>query len=292
MLAANNSLILSIIIPVYNRQDSLEHLLSVLSKSILDAAFEQQVEVIVIDDYSSAAVYLPEFPFPVTLKKNQKNRGAPYSRQRGFELSQARHIHFHDSDDSITENWLYEVVQQLSNQPEIDLLMTGRTDQDIDGENFRSQKYFHKQVLHTDKVQSRLVYRNCMGPLGGVTFSRQVLEKIEFKNFASCQDWQMYIDAIEYAEVLSSRPDIKFIFNKTGDDRISYHPRKKILGHLQLATITAKNSVFKRNIRLFYLYTCKQHIYNKGGAILKFYKRNRLGIVLNFLIVSIYWRLP
>ena len=100
----------------------------------------------------------------------------------------------------------------------------------------------------------------------------------------------MYIDAIKHAKVLVSRPDIKFIFNKTGDDRISHNPRKKILGHLQLAKVTSKESIFKRNIRLFYLYTCKQHIYNKGGPILKLYKKNKLSIFVTFLIVSVYWR--
>ena len=169
--------------------------------------------------------------------------------------------------------------------------MSARIDQEKTNEIFKMQKYFHQQSSYAEKIESRLVYRNCMGPLGGVTFSRRVLEHVEFKKFASCQDWQMYIDAIKHAKVLVSRPDIKFIFNKTGDDRISHNPRKKILGHLQLAKITAKESIFNKNIRLFYLYTCKQHIYNKGGPILKFYKKNRLRIFTTFLVISVYWRI-
>lgn len=170
-------------------------------------------------------------------------------------------------------------------------MITGRVDHDNDGEKARSQKYFHKQVNYPEKIQSRLVYRNCMGPLGGVTFSRRVLNKVDFKRFSSCQDWQMYIDAIQYAKLLSSRPDIQFIFDKTGNDRISGNARKKILGHLQLAEITARNSLFKNNIRLFYLYTCKKHIFNKGGGVLQFYKKNRLTIIFNYILISVYWRL-
>ncbi len=283
--------LLSIIIPVYNRQEGVNHLLTVLTKSISESSFEKEVEIIVIDDCSEQKLILSDYPLDISLERNTQNQGAPLSRQRGFELSKGQFIHFHDSDDSITDSWLFEVLKQLSNEPVIDLLMTARIDQDNNGNSFKKQKYFHKQVLHPQKVQSRLTYRNCMGPLGGVTFSRRVLQKVVFKNLASCQDWQMYIDAIKHANILSSRTDIKFLFNKTGGDRISYHPRKKILGHLQLAKITAKNSIFKKSIRLFYLYTCKQHIYNKGGGILRFYKRNRLGIVLSFLIVSVYWRL-
>lgn len=283
--------LLSIIIPVYNRQQGINHLLAVLAKSVEENNFKKIVEVIVIDDSSDKMIEISDFHFNVLLKRNDQNQGAPFSRQKGFELSRGQFIHFHDSDDSVTENWLMEVVEQLKRKPEIDLLMTARMDHDNNGHLFKQQKYFHKQVLQPEKIQSRLIYRNCMGPLGGITFSRQILQKVEFKNLASCQDWQMFLDAIKHAEVLSSHTDIKFLFNKTGDDRISYHPRKKILGHLQLAKITAKNSIFRKHIRLFYLYTCKQHVYNKGGGILKFYRRNRISIVLTYILVSIYWRL-
>ncbi|MEE9328327.1 MAG: glycosyltransferase family 2 protein [Cocleimonas sp.] len=287
----SDSPLFSIIIPVYNRQEGIDCLLNVLATSIAEHNFEKVVELIVIDDYSDKAVVLSNFPFDILLKRNNRNQGAPFSRQRGFELSKGRFIHFHDSDDSVTQSWLFEVLKQLERKPEIDLLMTARVDQDNDSQEYRQQKYFHKQVLHPKKVASRLIYRNCMGPLGGVTFSRRVLQKVAFKNLASCQDWQMYIDAIKYSKVLSSRTDIQFLFNKAGNDRISYHSRKKILGHLQLAKITAKNSIFKNSIRLFYLYTCKQHVFNKSGGILKFYRRKRFAIVISFLVVSIYWRL-
>ena len=186
---------------------------------------------------------------------------------------------------------MLDITEALKGNPQIDLLMTARFDHDKVEKKYRSQKYFHRHVQHPEKVQSRLIYRNCMGPLGGVTFSRRVLEKVEFQQLSSCQDWRMYIDAIKHAKVLSSLAETQFIFNKTGDDRISHNPRKKILGHLQLAKITAQDSIFKKNIRLFYLYTCKQHIFNKGGGILRFYKKNRLSIILTFLVISVYWRL-
>ena len=109
---------------------------------------------------------------------------------------------------------------------------------------------------------------------------------------ASCQDWQMYIDTIKNASILDSRPDIQFLFHKTGNDRISHNARKKILGHLQLSRQTEKDSIFGRNIRLFYLYACKQHVLNQGGIILKFYKKHRLLIFTNFLIIAAYSFLP
>lgn len=282
---------LSLIVPVFCRQDSLDLLLNTLTSAIDRENLEKSVEVIVIDDCSNIQIVVPKVSFSLFLIRNVTNSGAPYSRQQGFEISQGKFIHFHDSDDSISDIWLSNVIQELTNNSQLDLLTTARLDKEKNSSKYKYQKYFHRYITQPNKIQSRLVYRNCMGPLGGVTFSRRTLEKIDFKSLSSCQDWQMYIEAIQHAKLLVSRPDIKFIFNKMGDDRISHNPRKKILGHLQLAKITGKKSLFGRNIRLFYLYTCKQHIYNKGGSILKFYKKNRLSIFVTFLVVSVYWRI-
>ena len=287
---AKHTVLLSIIIPAYNRQEGLDYLLACLSEIICNESVENKVEIIVIDDCSVAPVKI-NTPVRIVLARNDENHGAPYSRHKGFLLSVGSYIHFHDSDDLLGEKWLSNIIEKLEANPDADLLLTARYDHDNSGQHYKHQKYFHKQSRNPEKVKSRLIYRNCMGPLGGVTFSRRVLEKLDFKNFSSCQDWQMYLDAIQYAKVLVSLPDTHFIFNKTGDDRISHNPRKKILGHLQLAKITAPKSIFKKNIRLFYLYTCKQHIYNKGGLILAFYKKNRFKIIMTFLVVSVYWRL-
>ena len=282
---------LSIIIPVYNRQEGLNRLLSSLDNQIQQCALDEAVEIVVIDDFSLVPVNISGAEVEVLLERNGENSGAPFSRSRGFQLSKGQYIHFHDSDDSISEQWLSDVLEELKSFPNVDILMTGRIDVDEEIQVAKSQKYFHKHVNCPEKIKSRLVYRNCMGPLGGVVFSRRILESINFKPFPSCQDWQMYTDAVENVKVLRSRPDIHFIFNKTGDDRISHDARKKILGHSQLAKITAPKSPFKKSIRLFYLYTCKQHVFNKGGLILAFYKKNRLKIVMMYILVSVYWRL-
>jgi len=250
-----------------------------------------KVSVIVVDDDSSESYSFVEQHEFIDLIKNNKNLGAPLSRYKGFEFTNSKFIHFHDSDDSISVYWLREIIDALEKNPTADILLTARSDVDNNQSIYKVQKFFDRYCTNKNRVKNRLVYRNCMGPLGGVTFSRRGLDQVQFKNFASCQDWQMYIDAIKQSRVLISRPDIRFIFNKTGDDRISHNPRKKILGHLQLAKITGPKSPFGRNIRLFYLYTCKQHVFNKGGQILTLYKKNRFSIFAIFLVISVYWRL-
>ncbi len=292
MIQTDDQLLLSVVIPVFNRQESFNALMEDLSRAIISCGSERLIEVIVIDDCSTIPVRLSDFPCQIKLDRNQSNSGAPFSRKKGFQMSMASFVHFHDSDDTITENWLPEMLQELSSKPDTDILITGRIDHDNNGITHKRQKFINRQVLRSDRILSRLTYWNFIGPMGGVTFSRRVLETIKIKQLSSCQDWQMYLDAIENAKVIRCRPDIQFLFQKTGNDRISQDARKKLLGHLQLSKQTARNSIFKRHIRLFYLYACKQHIYKKGGYILKFYKNNRFKIIATYLVVSVYSFLP
>ena len=78
---------ISIVIPVYNRQEGLNKLLLGLSKSIVLGSFEEQVEVIIIDDASENLVKLQDdYPCVIKLQRNEKNSGAPCSREKGFHL--------------------------------------------------------------------------------------------------------------------------------------------------------------------------------------------------------------
>lgn len=292
MVPDNKKYILSIIIPVFNRQEPFNRLIENLSRAITHDNLEDQIEIIVIDDASDIPITLPDAPCHLYAERNKKNSGAPFSRKRGLELSRGKFIHFHDSDDSISDTWLADLMIELSSKPDIDLLVTGRIDFDLQGKTPRFPKFFNNHAQTPARVLSRLLYWNCIGPIGGVTFSRRILNTIRIKKMASCQDWQMYVDAIKNAKVLSSRADIQFLFIKTGDDRISHNPRKKILGHLQLARETQKSSVFGRNIRLFYLYACKQYIHTQGGSIMKFYKNHQTKIFITFIIIAAYSFMP
>ena len=283
-----NTILLSIIIPSYNRHTQLTTLLGLLSHSISNNKLTHIIEVIVIDDASTPALTLPKLPIQLFIKRNAKNEGAPYSREKGFQLSRGKFIHFHDSDDSITPEWLIKIVHTLQKQKNTDLLLTGRIDRTDKGDKQTYKRFFDKNCHKPKAIAHRLLYWNCIGPIGGVIFSRKILEKIPFKRFASSQDWQMYLNALEHAQVLSSQPNIRFIFTTTGNDRISHNPRKKVLGLLQYAHLTEKKSVFKRQIRLFYLYRSRQYIFQQGGEILKFYKLHRGKIFITYLIISAY----
>ncbi|HHL18944.1 MAG TPA: glycosyltransferase family 2 protein [Thiothrix sp.] len=285
-------ILLSIVIPVYNRQTGIENLLNSLVQSSAYQDYQENIEVIVIDDASTVAITLPSLPIShLVLSRHTENGGAPKSRARGFKLSHGEFVHFHDSDDAFSAQWLANVVELLTHRRDIDVLLTARYDIDKDNiPRYKVQKFFHKNSHNIDKIKKRLLYRNCMGPLGGVTFSRKVIESITFRNLASCQDWQMYLDVMCHAKVLVSKPTITYHFFVGGDDRISHNSLKKILGFLQLSKVTAKKSLFGKDIRFFYLYTCKMHLMKKDGLIKNFYKKHQVIVFVYFILITLYWR--
>lgn len=285
--------LLSIIIPVFNRQKQFEHLCKSLHHSICLADSHSEVEVIVVDDGSAVPVYLPELMINASLIRCDLNKGAPLARKKGYQYSRGAFIHFHDSDDAFHEMWIDAILNVLHQEPKTDLLITGReTVGEHNEHKFVYQKFLNDNVGRLKRIKKRLVYRNCLGPLGGVTFSRHVLEKVSFKSLASCQDWQMYLESIGQVKKIISRPDITFYFSLSGDDRISRNPKKKLFGHLQLSHSTIPLSIFRKNIRLFYLMTWREYFSEiKTGGMRPFYKKRRWRLWTCYLVISLYWRM-
>ena len=121
--------------------------------------FEKQIEVIVIDDASKNIVKLQNgYPFAVKFENNKNNTGAPFSRERGFHLSEAPFVHFHDSDDSITENWLKEIIDALDKSQNADILLTARIDVDRNKKEYKFQKFFDRNCNNNVKISKRLIY--------------------------------------------------------------------------------------------------------------------------------------
>ncbi len=112
---------LSIIIPVYNAAHTLKRCI----ESILKQSFTNY-ELIIIDDGSadeSAAICDTYEKKSENIKvKHQKNKGLSAARNAGLEMAQGKYITFVDSDDSISENTLQELMDELAKHPEVDLL--------------------------------------------------------------------------------------------------------------------------------------------------------------------------
>lgn len=100
--------LLSILIPTYNRNESLIKLLQRLQPQIQD-----EVEVIVIDDHSDNQLKL-EFPSwlkYIVLEEN--SGGASIPRNVGLDNAKGQYITFIDSDDDVSLDYVKVILDKI-----------------------------------------------------------------------------------------------------------------------------------------------------------------------------------
>ena len=99
---------LSIIIPAYNAEPYIDHLIQRLKPQIND-----DVEVIVVDD-GSRFPYLPPYEWVKVIR--QKNKGLAGARNTGLEHAKGKYIAFIDADDLVSEDFVKTIHERASEE--------------------------------------------------------------------------------------------------------------------------------------------------------------------------------
>lgn len=104
-----SDIILSIIIPNYNKGISLERCLDSIKKQV-----NSHVEVIIVDDCSSdnSMEILKKYN-DFKILKNKENLGVSYSRNVGIEVARGEYITFVDSDDVVFDNYVDVILRKI-----------------------------------------------------------------------------------------------------------------------------------------------------------------------------------
>lgn len=101
---------MSIIIPAYNAEPYLDSLLERLNNQMTE-----DVEVIVIDDGSSTPYKTP-FKWARVVRK--ENGGVSSARNQGLDLAKGEYVAFIDADDLVTEDYLQQIFEKLTDKPD------------------------------------------------------------------------------------------------------------------------------------------------------------------------------
>ncbi len=243
---------LSIVIPTHNRIEQLRSLVGRFRKMMSELEAINKVELVVVDDGSTERFFNETFE-EVILLRNATCLGAPASRKIGFQHSTGNYVHFHDSDDDISDNWLEGILNSIATT-QFDYLFTprvARTANDVIGK-LEEPKALQSLLSLPLSLKNYLSYENCVGPLGAVTFSRRAVEKMSFPSLASCQDWHMYWEALQKDSVLIYEPRIWLVYNRTGLNRISSSTDRKRAGFNGVTKLMCKGQR-KRVLVNFYL---------------------------------------
>ena len=126
MLLINNSIIVSIIVPIY---DTAEYLRRCLDSCVYQSLSE--IEVILVNDCSPdrrdeeiALEYKEQYPQKVVYIKNEKNLGLGAARNKGLTAAKGTYILCVDSDDYISFDTC-ELMYQKALEKQADLVMCG-----------------------------------------------------------------------------------------------------------------------------------------------------------------------
>lgn len=102
---STNEILLSIIIPTYNRNEYIVKLLDKLHSQI-----QNNVEVIVVDDHSDIPLESSWFKY-IYLDNN--SGGASIPRNVGLDSAKGRYICFVDADDMVSDDYIETILEKI-----------------------------------------------------------------------------------------------------------------------------------------------------------------------------------
>lgn len=109
--------IVSVVMPTYNRKKLTDQALESVVTS-----FPDMIEIIVVDDCSSAAYSfdaMNDSGVPVRVRRLESNVGPGMARKEGVKQARGRFVAFLDSDDLYDKGWMDYVVNLLINRAEL-----------------------------------------------------------------------------------------------------------------------------------------------------------------------------
>lgn len=115
-------ILISIIIPVYNKEEYLDRCLASVCKQTYN-----NIEIIIVNDGStdsSGKIVSKWENLDSRIKYiEQKNHGVSVARNNGMQLSKGEYIYFVDADDSITSNAIETLVKKISDGNKVDIVV-------------------------------------------------------------------------------------------------------------------------------------------------------------------------
>jgi len=150
-----NNTFLSIITPVFNRQDCIERCINSVISDIRNVDFG--VEHVIINDGSTdntlsiIQTYAQNYPY-IRLISYKQNKGVNYARNRGIEVAQGKFILFLDSDDYLNPNALKVIHSEIKKDPNYSHYLFRVSDRENDETLPKEKSIFYYEDWITNKV--------------------------------------------------------------------------------------------------------------------------------------------
>lgn len=178
----------TVFVPVFNAEKFLaDTIASVLTQTFTD------FELLAIDDGSTdqSIKILQSFnDHRIRIEKNDRNRGRPYTRNRGLSLARGEFLSVLDADDLCEPNRLARQVEFLDTHPNI--VAVGSWAKYVDEKG--NVAFTCEPPTDSDEIRRQIFQTNCFIH-SSVTFRRQALLDIGGYNldFLQAQDYELFL---------------------------------------------------------------------------------------------------
>lgn len=199
----NNEKKLSIIVPVYNREKSIERCI----KSIMNQTYTN-IEIIIVDDGSKDNT--PKICKELQKKDKrikyiqQKNSGVAEARNTGLVESSGNYIGFVDSDDYIEKN-MYETLITEMESSKSDIAFCNYNIVDSNNKKNR-KKCINKQMVFSanELIKKVLLENEFNGVCWNRVFDRKIVQDTKFdKRMGMCEDLEFLMKIIPKCNKIS-----------------------------------------------------------------------------------------
>lgn len=215
---------ISVIIPVYNAEDSLKRCVD----SVIVQTIFSDLEVILVDDGSTDAspamidAYVKQYPSIKGL--HIRNQGVSNARNRGIELAKGEYLTFIDSDDYVEADYLEIMLNAFDEQ--VDIVASGfiAAYQGKKVSHVNDKRYIldEKQILHEfllgsvvdPNVTDKVFRRKLIGDLRFDTHFRIAEDKYFLFQYLKKSRRMKVLDICKYYYVMTDRSAVRSDFSE------------------------------------------------------------------------------
>ncbi|HWP92012.1 MAG TPA: glycosyltransferase family 2 protein [Thermodesulfobacteriota bacterium] len=192
-------MMISIVIPTYNRSDKLTSLLNSLVPQVRKNLLENSVEILVVDDHSQQAVVdrirnlwdRDEYSF-LKFFWLERNRGPSFARNYGLSRCTGEIIVFLDDDCILEPNYVLETIRVHKEHPEA-LVVNGNLKKLRD--SYLSNFWFYNYNAAFNRKGCKFYRVNRLSS-GNFSIKRTLLKKINpifDQSLPSREDYDLYL---------------------------------------------------------------------------------------------------
>lgn len=239
----------SIIVPLYNKQDSVLHLLDSIQGQTYD-----NYEVIVVDDGSTdESVNVVKAHKSNSVKIIQKENGGPSdARNVGIRYAIGDWIIFMDADDCFLPNALEIFHSLIITHKEYSCFAANFIIEDNNGRHLYSKRYNDGEIKN---AYYSFVNNKCMLRAGAVAYRKKLLLKTPFKTFLRrYEDLEFGFRIMDQVKIYRcSSPTMIYLKAYSSASKVKTNIKEDFCGYLSLQNDFWKNIAYYR----LYLETVK-----------------------------------